>query len=260
MNYLPHEEIQKELKNMLYEIDKFLEKYKITYSIMSGTMLGAVRHNGFIPWDDDIDIAILRPEYNKLIELFQKNVNINEYLYAEGIELGDVQWPFIKIFNKKLKAQEGTEVEQEFLWVDIFPFDALPKEKRMHIIYMKILKKIYPYKRTVLNHNKKGVGKILNNMKIWCEKKYVFYFIKKCSEYDVQDVEWVQDLTWGRKYIPKKLFEEITDYKFENIVVKGFRDYDTYLSCIYGNYMELPPENQRINHAIKVWRIDENEE
>ena len=70
----------------------------------------------------------------------------------------------------------------------------------------------------------------------------------------------IMDLTWGTKSIPKSFFDEIADYRFESLKVKGFRNYDGYLKCIYGDYMKLPPEEKRINHSIIAWSISEDEE
>ena len=66
-------------------------------------------------------------------------------------------------------------------------------------------------------------------------------------------------MTWGTKAVPHALFDEIADYQFEDITVKGIKDYDTYLNYVYGDYMKLPPEDQRVNHGIKAWRVTEYE-
>ena len=63
----------------------------------------------------------------------------------------------------------------------------------------------------------------------------------------------MQDLTWGTKSVPSSLFDDIVNYKFENIYVKGFEDYDAYLKCVYGDYMIIPPEHERVGHGIKAW-------
>lgn len=113
MDYLTSDEIKTELLNSLREIDMFLKKNNIQYSIMSGTMLGCIRHGGFIPWDDDIDIGMLRPEYNKLLNLLRKNSNcLNEELFGVGIELENGQWPFLKIYNKNILVKENMEENQ----------------------------------------------------------------------------------------------------------------------------------------------------
>ena len=103
--YLDIKEIQKEELNILKETIKFLNKNNIKYYIFYGTLLGAVRHQGFIPWDNDIDIAIPRPEYEKLINILkEKNNKINNMnIESIGYEVGVSDWPFIKIVNKDIK-------------------------------------------------------------------------------------------------------------------------------------------------------------
>ena len=87
--------------------------------------------------------------------------------------------------------------------------------------------------------------------------------IIQLSKQTCQYCDFMADLSWGsneiKKCVPSYLFNELADYQFENITVKGFKDYDTYLTAIYGDYMKLPPESQRINHGIKAWRVAENE-
>ena len=141
MKYLDDKEIKKELVQSLYEFKEFLEYNRIQYSIMSGTMLGCIRHGGFIPWDDDIDIAMLRTEYEKMLEIFRKNPNINEHLYASGAEIDASELPFVKIYNTKIKVEDEALVNTEYLWIDVFPFDGLPKRNfRMFEKYIIILR------------------------------------------------------------------------------------------------------------------------
>ena len=129
MQELSNKEIKKELLNILYILDIFLTNHNLKYSITSGTLLGAVRHKGFIPWDDDIDISMLRPDYNKLIHIL-KNINkIDESLSGIGFELGNSNIPFLKIINKNIKTEEKIIrdiTDEGNLWVDIFPFDGIP--------------------------------------------------------------------------------------------------------------------------------------
>lgn len=98
---LTGKQIQHELCLMLEKIDKFLEQNNIRYSIMSGTMLGAVRHRGFIPWDDDTDIGILRADYDRLVKILKNQNEISGNLSGIGFEINSNDfWPFIKIINK----------------------------------------------------------------------------------------------------------------------------------------------------------------
>lgn len=158
MDYLTSDEIKTELLNSLREIDMFLKKNNIQYSIMSGTMLGCIRHGGFIPWDDDIDIGMLRPEYNKLLNLLRKNSNcLNEELFGVGIELENGQWPFLKIYNKNILVKENMEEKPVNLWIDVFPFDGMPcRQSNLYQRYIMLLRKIFHYRRDDLTIDKKN--------------------------------------------------------------------------------------------------------
>ena len=116
-------EVKEELCRMLKELDEYLGRHEIQYSIMSGTMLGAVRHGGFIPWDDDVDIAILRKDYDRLIEILQKNKRISAKLEISGYEVDKTDMPFLKVYNKSIVVKDNLANDSSELWIDIFPFD-----------------------------------------------------------------------------------------------------------------------------------------
>ena len=277
MDYLAKIDIKKELCMMLKEFSGFLEKNNIQYSIMSGTMLGAVRHGGFIPWDDDIDIGIPRGDYDSLVSILKRNNNCCKNLYACGYELGNGFIPFIKIYNSQIRVEDKIERETQYLWLDVFPFDSMPS-KRTGIFLLKrnILWKLYCY--IGINNNRYKISS--ENGSMIC-KKNIFYYLKKmigfiadllfkgdfldfyidfCKKEKKYESALIRDTVWGTKSIPSYLFDDLVDYQFENITVKGFKDYDTYLTCIYGDYMKLPPEDQRVNHGIKAWRVNSDEE
>lgn len=265
MAYLTDDEIKRELAEMLRVLNEFLCRNGIDYSVAYGTMLGCVRHEGFIPWDDDVDIAILRPEYRKLLKLLQKDPNIGKDLFACGAELKNGEWPFIKIFNRKIKAQEQGMKNADYLWIDIFPFDGLPKRPARYLKHVKTLKNIYCYRRSTVDTKMHGrkykmIKGIVCGATCWIgNESYLSHYIKQCKKYGIDKSDFVQDVVWGKTAVPTKLFYETADYQFENITVKGFRDYDTYLTLLYGDYWTLPPKEQRISHGIKAWRTADDE-
>ena len=111
---------------------------------------------------------------------------------------------------------------------------------------------------------KKGIYNYLNKIVVWIagkfnKEKLIERYVGFCKKYKNQECRYIQDLTWGTKAVPRALFDEIVDYQFNDITVKGFKDYDTYLKRVYGDYMQLPPEDQRVSHGIKAWRVTENE-
>lgn len=262
---LSSREIKNELLLMLKEVAAFFESHDIQYSIMSGTMLGAVRHKGFIPWDDDIDIAISRNQYERLLDILKTQSNtINDHLNVVGHELSNGVWPFLKISNTHILARENDVNEITNLWIDIFPFDYIDNQKfRPFMRKREILKKILYY-----YYLRKDFVVYTKDIRYYCKKIVYFFtvfisqatftdwYISYCEKYNRKECDHLMDATWGNKAIPAVLFNSLTDYNFEGITVKGFTDFDTYLKCVYGDdYMLPPPEEKRVNHGISAWRL-----
>ena len=138
------EEIHKEEINMLKQFKEYCEKNNITYYICGGTLLGAIRHKGFIPWDDDIDILMPRPEYEKFEKLAKENnLFISENLEVHSWGLGNLNDPFCKIMNLNT-VMDKHYINDEYdrhLWLDVFPMDGLPESERE-------TKRIYKEKRS----------------------------------------------------------------------------------------------------------------
>lgn len=158
---------------------------------------------------------------------------------------------------------------KENLWVDIFAFDEMPTK------FLDFRFKEHVFLRTILMHKSiadgfhsdwnKGLKK---NLWLLLEKfvdreKLTRLYIDRCTKYNFRKNDLVNDWTWGGRTtstVSRTLFDDLTEYQFEDVVVKGFRDYDTYLKRIYGNYMELPPEGQRVNHNFVAWKVKNSEE
>lgn len=264
--YLSAEEVKSELLLLLEGFCNFLEKNNIKYTIQSGTMLGAVRHGGFIPWDDDIDLGLLRSDYNKLIQLLKdNNCSIDLNVGALGFELSGGVYPYIKIINQSIHVEDSRFQLDKYLWLDVFPFDGVPaKLVKVYPYYIiKILRKllwyrgekVYGYKQ---DHNSKLKKTLISIIKLPLNlipfDRLMRFYIKQCSLFDAEKCEYVEDITWGTKPVPKILFDSYKDYMFENMIVKGLSDSDKYLTYVYGDYMKLPPEDKRINHGIVAWK------
>lgn len=265
--YLTLEEIQYEEKEMLKTMDTFFKKQNLTYFLWSGTLLGAVRHKGFIPWDDDIDLAMTRPEYNKLIDYLKENDNmISDSLFAEGYELGNNNdFPIIKIYNKNIKVDDEEEKVDKYLWIDIFPLDGTPERNKHYYKKCRFLYKILLLKREQKNNvpymaaNK--VKKIIKSiimyiLKIWSYDSYFNYYYKFCTKYDYDKCDRVNYnlmVDCINTYDKKDLISCTLD--FCDLKVNGIKDYDKILTLTYGDYMKLPPEDKRVNHNIKAWKL-----
>lgn len=263
--YLTLKEIQYEEKEMLKEIIKFLKKENMNYFIWAGTFLGAVRHKGFIPWDDDIDLAMTRPQYNKLLEYLKNHNNkISDNLEAIGFELGNSDFPFIKIINKSIKVDEVEQCD-EYLWVDIFPLDATPKDNSKFYKRVAFLNKLFVLRRM----ERKGIKLIATSefkrfiktifiklMKIWKYDSYIKFYISYCTKYEYDDYEYIHNNVWSSSPAVWHKSELVNkQFQFEDIKVNGLKNYDAILTRGYGNYMQLPKEEDRVTHNFKAWKV-----
>ena len=263
--FLSNQEIKHELKKMLQESILFFEKHDIEYVIVYGTMLGAIRHKGFIPWDDDIDIGMTRDNYNKFVMLLKKENKIGSNLTAVGLEVENGYLPFLKIVNNNILAYEKGNTDLTNLWIDIFPFDGVSNTfSDFHVWFIRnFLRKIFYFKRYTLSNKNiwKGRNMLRTILKSICIISVKFIPITVISRLIVlfstvtsfSEATYVQDLTWGSQKIPKFLFNEIGVYEFEGNIVKGFLNYDLYLRIIYNEYMVLPSEDKRVNHELIAW-------
>ena len=268
-------EIQLEEKKILDEVVEFLNKNKIRYTLCGGTLLGAIRHKGFIPWDDDIDIAIPRPDYDKLHSIIKNNNILDNNLYFHSYELCNLNMPFTKVYNHNIEINDWRfkDKYEKYLWIDIFPVDGLPENDEENVLLFKKrdkLKKIMMYRKMSMKYVFKNKKMVLNNI--------VKFFIKiiynilperlltskiiKLNNYDYNTSNYVGVYAWGygsRERMEKDVFEEFIDVEFEGTKYKSIKKYDTYLSRIYGDYMKLPPKEKRVTHNFDAWRVDKNE-
>ena len=254
-------EIQKEEFEMFKKIIPFLEKNNISYFVCGGTLLGAIRHKGFIPWDDDIDIAMPRNDYEKLISMGKNNPNIiSSELEIQSIEINGIAKPYAKIINKdiRIKAEYGID---KYLWIDIFPFDGLPEDEKET---RKIYKKCHFYKRLIglKDADNTATNKIkyyLKEIRRFCLKvvksqTIAYKIINIAKKYNYNTSKYVGGVVWGygpQEKIERKNFD-IIPVEFEGIMVNGIVGYDKYLTNLYGNYMQLPPVEKRLIHYIEI--------
>ncbi len=270
--YLSLREIQKEELEILKKVIQFFEKNGIQYYVAYGTLLGAVRHKGFIPWDDDIDLVIARPEYNRLVEILKKDNRIAENIEAIGWEISNSDSPYLKIVNKNI-AVEAKLAYDTNLWIDIFPLDGLPEKEdiKQYLKKIEFYRSLFCWKRSQVRklkiYSSNKLKKFLKMLITKCFKivnynKLIEKYIQYCSKYDFEQSEYVDNTIWKwdsspNKKINKQLLLQNALYDFEGLKINGVRDYDTVLKKDYGNYMELPPEEKRETHEFKAWKVKE---
>ena len=267
MNYTI-EDIHREDLKIFKEFLKICKKHKLNYYMIGGTFLGAIRHKGFIPWDDDMDIAMPREDFNKLLEIANNELPKNLRLITfENNKEYRYYIPRIVNLETEIIEKRGEDKNKKInLFIDIFPIDGTPNNH--------ILRKIY-YFRILLNRmliswyyfdeidkcRKRKfyekvlikMGNILPTKKIINPKrrlKKIDKLLKKNKYEKSKNIGTIMGAYRTREIVPKEYFGKPTEYEFEDIKLTGPEKYDEYLTHMYGDYM-TPPKNKYTNqHTV----------
>lgn len=250
--------IYKELLNVC-------EENGIKLYLLGGSLIGAVRHKGYIPWDDDIDVCMSRPDYNKLLKVTNGKIGEKCRIIdpATDKEYKGVV-PVVAYNNSSVISGQFKEDEKLKITISIFVYDGAPKYKIVQAYYytkLYILRAKHALCRADFNHvNTKAakiVGPILspffNAKNVY---KYKNKILKWQQKYPYQKSKYVStnmDSGSWREVFPKSTFEEYTELSFEGIKSYAFSNYHEQLTKYYGDYMKLPPiEEQQAKHSFNA--------
>ena len=253
-------ELHKIQIEMLNEIDRICKENDITYFLVGGTLLGAVRHKGFIPWDDDIDIGMLRKDYDKFKELCLNNDVLNKKYFLHCLETDDNYWlSFMKVrknnttfgekFIKILDTHKG-------VFLDIFPYDNAKYEKNFFqkirgflILNIKDAVLCKHKLRKVSNCRRKfavGLLMMLSLKQLHRFQNYLYYIKKN------KDTKYIVCFAGAgspfKETIERTKVFPVKKIEFEGNMYPCVKDPDFYLKRLYGDYMKLPPKNKRVTH------------
>lgn len=263
MRKIELEELKKLQLQILDEVVAFCEQHNIKYFLMAGTLLGAIRHQGYIPWDDDIDIGMLREDYEKFIELYRKQEG-DYYLYSHVVNR-KCSFPFVKVCMKNtLIIEEFLEDTEKYgINIDIFPIDSVSSANSSKLI-KKILFWIRLRNFKIVNLvaylKKKDKMLIVRALLKWSLKiisyDYIFKQININLERERKSVpKFKGNLIWGygiKELVDPSIFDELIEVSFEGKTYQAPRRYNEWLTHIYGDYMLLPPIEQRVsNHNVE---------
>ena len=241
--------------DILLALAKYCDEHGLRYFLAYGSLLGAIRHGGFIPWDDDIDIVMQREDYMKLNELLSKE-NIRDDLRWISLQTGNWNEPIGKVvnINTSLKAQRM----RTSIWVDVFPLDPYDEKLLKKNVFMR---RVHIAKNTDhFTFDFKGIVKfILRGLYSWKSFMSISKDIEKRA-LTIKPNGKLANMVWAsdeRDYYDESMFASQSEVEFEGRKIKTVADVDGYLTKCYGNYMQLPAEKERKSHGITAYWIGE---
>lgn len=264
------QELQEKSLEILKVFKSFCDDHGLLFYFCGGCCIGTVRHQGFIPWDDDIDVFMPRDDYEKLAILWPQKMQDTQYRYCRSNEneflrsllcaISDESTTFVKERQKDLDISHGVRLE-------ILPLDGCPSSriKRKIQIMWALIYQIYLNQEAPVSKGKlfKWIGEIMLRLfPSWKARYRIAKFAEKqMSKYPIRECDKITELCARYQYMvneyPKEAFEKAIYKKFEGVDMPIPQGYDVYLKMAFGDYMQLPPKEAQIPKHDAVY-IDVN--
>ena len=259
-------ELQLKCLDILVYFKKICDENKLTFYLAGGTAIGALRHKGFIPWDEDIDVFMPRPDYEKLTKLWDRVADTDKYIFCRSSKdvnfhhgaasIMDITTTFIEERNKNTDIPQG-------IVMDVIPLDGCPDNwfaRKLQFFYALVFslfnnQRLPENKSKMIYNISKYILKVIRGKKtrdiIWmhAEKKmtkYDFY-----SNHDISEL--IGQIIGMKAKHPVEDFIQTVDVEFEGHLMPIMKGYDAYLTSVFGNYMELPPKEHRFPKTNLVY-------
>ncbi len=255
------------------------DRHNLRYFLIGGTMLGAVRHQGFIPWDDDMDVGMPRPDYERFIGIVKSELP-EGYDFLHFRQEGEYKRYFSRVVNTNVQIVNASYAKPlvENAWIDIFPFDGMPSGKlrqKLHFWHMTATRFFYHAAcfNELVNLNRPGrawylraairfisithIGSNLN------AKKQLARVEKQLLKYPYDQCDYVINLFgayMSKEIVAKRLLGTLPRYRFEDLLLPGPEYYDPYLRQFYGDYMQPPKDADKDKHNLDAISYDKEQE
>lgn len=251
--------------DLVDQFDAFCKKHGLKYYLCGGTLLGAVRHSGFIPWDDDIDLFMSRPEYDRLVKICETEEIAPNVQFA-CLENKRFPRPFARLYNLRTEVQRKYyhAISGPHAWIDILPVDGLPDSPAKN-------KWLYRFRAPLATLNFNAMWKAgYASRKLLVLKRWRYHWLAKAvgpwgwarmldrmgRSHPFEKSSTVGCFTAGRygpgEAMPREAFEKSAKVTFEGREFETMSCWREYLTGIYGDFMKLPPEKDRIPHLDYV--------
>ncbi|GHT18133.1 phosphorylcholine transferase LicD [Bacteroidia bacterium] len=272
MKFINTKELRQIQLSILNEIHKFCEENEINYVLAFGSLIGAIRHDGYIPWDDDIDIAMPRKDYEIFFKIFQSN----RYAAMNYKNSKDYPYPYGKVYDSMTVMQENINIKQETgVYIDVFPVDGISnniKEHKKQIKKMQYYRYVLNLKRHKARKDDILLLKFLKTIIYMALRPVVLFYSYKnlIGKIDFLSKKYKYEESSNVMILPTSMPNKLNDYVLQTDITKRLlhtfeeyyfyipEGYDKWLTNLYGNYMQLPPESKReVHHEfVAYWKED----
>lgn len=254
-------ELQKRLLDMFIWYHNFCREHNLKYYMAGGTMLGAVRHKGFIPWDDDIDVIMPRSDYEMFLKITANKVFGKYTVESNSSPKKDFLYVYTKVYDTESVLTENTRQRvRRGIYLDVFPIDGAGNSQeeaqrnftKIHHRHNFLLSRVCALRKGRSLY--KNAAILLTHCIPSCflnDKKLADKIDDMCKTVDYDSALYVANLlgNWGvREIMPKSVIGNPTEYIFEGHTVYGIENYDEYLTRLYGDYMTPPPPEKQVTH------------
>lgn len=256
MKEISFDEGKKVMLDTLISVARFCDQNSINYSLAYGTLIGAIRHKGFIPWDDDIDIIMMRDDYERFISTYKDE----RYKVIDGSF--NPNHSHVRVSDEKTVLELNKWRGQFYnagLWIDVFPIDKVPDSQKRYAMFRRKVWFLFEMQLSGEVHRNGFLNKVIFHI---C-KPFSSYFGKKAlhkmKKYNNKETQSVANMgVWYLTFpkFPASYMDEFVEVDFEGHKFKAIKQYDAFLRGVYGDYMQFPPKEKQIpHHSYKAfWR------